>query len=188
MYTPLVLLCFALIQCCLNTVFMILCGSYKVWIKCNVIKLQQSHTKHKYCAWFLQSAVCQFIVKLITLHQFPANHIFGFFSSVQWFELRGKCGVCGDAFNGPRDHEMGGKYATGVVMEEYEPGDVISVTVEITGKKAYLSINHLIRVMIIVMTFVPEKLQVVICTSQSILWTAISYPCILSLLRCAKHQ
>ena len=53
---------------------------------------------------------------------------------------------------------MGGKYATGVVVEEYEPGDVISVTVEITGKKAYLSINQEIHVIIILMTFVPQTL------------------------------
>ena len=53
---------------------------------------------------------------------------------VQWEQNGGKCGVCGDRYDGPRDHEIGGKYATGVVVAEYQPGDIIPVTVELTGE------------------------------------------------------
>lgn len=35
----------------------------------------------------------------------------------------GRCGLCGDAFNGPRHHETGGKYATGTVSEVIERGE-----------------------------------------------------------------
>lgn len=45
----------------------------------------------------------------------------------------GRCGVCGDAWEGPRDHEAGGKYARGVVARQYQPGAFINVTVELTS-------------------------------------------------------
>ena len=32
----------------------------------------------------------------------------------------GKCGVCGDAWGGPRDNEAGGKYATGILVRHYK--------------------------------------------------------------------
>ncbi|XP_046380895.1 uncharacterized protein LOC124152150 [Haliotis rufescens] len=48
----------------------------------------------------------------------------------------GKCGVCGDPWQGPRDHEAGGKYATGTIGRTYFQGQKVTVTVEITA-------NHL---------------------------------------------
>eukprot|EP00918_Siedleckia_nematoides_P023786 GHVU01051336.1.p1 GENE.GHVU01051336.1~~GHVU01051336.1.p1 ORF type:complete len:285 (-),score=6.29 GHVU01051336.1:129-983(-) len=45
----------------------------------------------------------------------------------------GKCGICGDPFQGPRENEAGGKYATGVITRSYNEGDVIEVKVEITA-------------------------------------------------------
>ena len=45
----------------------------------------------------------------------------------------GKCGVCGDAWNGPRDNEVGGKYANGIIVRKYEPGQVIKVVVDLTA-------------------------------------------------------
>jgi len=50
----------------------------------------------------------------------------------------GKCGVCGDAYGDPhpQSNENTGKYGTGFVVEHYEPGEVINVTVLLTA-------NHL---------------------------------------------
>jgi hypothetical protein len=45
----------------------------------------------------------------------------------------GKCGVCGDPWPGPRDNEEGGKYSNGIIVRTYEPGEIISVTVELTA-------------------------------------------------------
>ncbi|XP_059162986.1 uncharacterized protein LOC131946310 [Physella acuta] len=51
----------------------------------------------------------------------------------QWARNNGKCGVCGDAHHGKREHEAGGKYANGIIAREYKQGDVIDVTVHITA-------------------------------------------------------
>ncbi|CAH0725498.1 unnamed protein product, partial [Brenthis ino] len=47
----------------------------------------------------------------------------------------GKCGICGDAYDleEPRPHEIGGMYGSGIIVAEYEPGQVISPLVEITA-------------------------------------------------------
>lgn len=45
----------------------------------------------------------------------------------------GRCGVCGDPWEGPRDHEAGGKYARGVVARQYQVGAFINVTVQLTS-------------------------------------------------------
>lgn len=45
----------------------------------------------------------------------------------------GKCGVCGDPWNGPRDNEAGGKYANGIIVRKYEPGQAIRVVVDLTA-------------------------------------------------------
>ena len=50
----------------------------------------------------------------------------------------GKCGICGDPYQGPRDHEAGGKYASGVIVKTYRQGAAIPVTVDITGKPTAL--------------------------------------------------
>lgn len=45
----------------------------------------------------------------------------------------GRCGACGDPWQGPRDHEAGGKYARGVVARQYHMGAFINITVELTS-------------------------------------------------------
>lgn len=47
----------------------------------------------------------------------------------------GKCGICGDPYNQPqpRDHEAGGKYASGIITRQYTVGQLIDVDVEITA-------------------------------------------------------
>ncbi|KAL3866015.1 hypothetical protein ACJMK2_043356 [Sinanodonta woodiana] len=53
---------------------------------------------------------------------------------VNHFETHGgKCGVCGDPWEGPRENEAGGKYALGVVARQYKIGQVINVTIELTS-------------------------------------------------------
>ncbi|XP_069134468.1 uncharacterized protein [Argopecten irradians] len=51
----------------------------------------------------------------------------------QWNINGGKCGVCGDPWDGARDHEAGGKYATGTIVRHYSEGQRISVIVQITA-------------------------------------------------------
>ena len=51
----------------------------------------------------------------------------------QWTTNGGLCGVCGDPYDGARDHEMGGRYAAGVVSRHYGTGEVIDVTIEVTA-------------------------------------------------------
>lgn len=51
---------------------------------------------------------------------------------VQYEQNGGKCGVCGDPWQGPRENEAGGKYANGIIVRSYTIGQVINVTVELT--------------------------------------------------------
>ena len=55
--------------------------------------------------------------------------IFSSRSQHQWGTNGGKCGVCGDPYDGKRENEAGGKYATGTIVATYRAGDVIAVTV-----------------------------------------------------------
>ena len=43
----------------------------------------------------------------------------------QWNINKGKCGICGDRWDGPkpRDHEVGGKYYQGTIVETYKKGE-----------------------------------------------------------------
>ncbi|XP_046357282.2 uncharacterized protein LOC124135775 isoform X2 [Haliotis rufescens] len=52
---------------------------------------------------------------------------------VQWLLNAGRCGHCGDAYRGPREHERGGKYASDVISRKYTSGQVIDVTIDITA-------------------------------------------------------
>ena len=52
---------------------------------------------------------------------------------VQWVRNQGRCGVCGDPYHGPRDHEAGGKFANGIVTRTYKQGDIIPITVHLTA-------------------------------------------------------
>jgi hypothetical protein len=67
----------------------------------------------------------------------------------QWTSQNGRCGICGDPYqginhlltclclikliSGPRDHEDGGKYATGIIGRTYESGELINITIDITA-------------------------------------------------------
>ncbi|XP_052085254.1 uncharacterized protein LOC127722425 [Mytilus californianus] len=48
----------------------------------------------------------------------------------------GKCGVCGDPYQGPYQNEAGGIYAKGIIARTYKSGQDISVKIQITA-------NHL---------------------------------------------
>ena len=52
--------------------------------------------------------------------------------------LGGKCGVCGDSFSGPRLHETGGKFATGIIVKEYKKGEIIDV---------FVMVNYFLRLL-----------------------------------------
>merc|ERR1711894_511294 len=41
----------------------------------------------------------------------------------QWYRNGGKCGICGDPFDGIKHHEAGGKYATGRILTTYMEGN-----------------------------------------------------------------
>lgn len=49
-----------------------------------------------------------------------------------WIIHRGKCGICGDAWQRNRDNEAGGRYANALVSRRYQAGQVINVTVQLT--------------------------------------------------------
>ena len=54
----------------------------------------------------------------------------------QWStEIGGRCGICGDPWDAEtREHEApGGKFANGIVVRHYRPGQVITVTSHITA-------------------------------------------------------
>ena len=44
-------------------------------------------------------------------------------------KLGGKCGMCGDPYDGPRNHELGGKYATGTITRTYNMGQIFDVKI-----------------------------------------------------------
>ncbi|KAK0058915.1 solute carrier family 25 (mitochondrial carrier protein) member 16 [Biomphalaria pfeifferi] len=68
-----------------------------------------------------------------TPENYDDNQLFCGGVGVQYGENKGKCGVCGDPWNGPREHEAGGKYANGIIVRSYQVGQVIDVSVELTA-------------------------------------------------------
>merc|ERR1712080_809833 len=50
----------------------------------------------------------------------------------QHLEMGGKCGICGDPYDGPWPHEVGGEYANGHIVAEYKQGQEVEVAVELT--------------------------------------------------------
>ncbi|BFZ03830.1 hypothetical protein BsWGS_06869 [Bradybaena similaris] len=61
---------------------------------------------------------------------------------VQYGVNGGKCGVCGDPWNGPREHEAGGKFANGIIVRKYDVGQVIDITIDLTANhKGYFEFN-----------------------------------------------
>ncbi|XP_056017727.1 uncharacterized protein LOC125679999 [Ostrea edulis] len=51
----------------------------------------------------------------------------------QWDRNGGKCGVCGDPWDGVRENEAGGRYAKGIISRRYTEGQIIDVKVKITA-------------------------------------------------------
>lgn len=51
---------------------------------------------------------------------------------VQYYKNSGKCGLCGDPWDGKRENEAGGLYATGAISGVYNQGDVITIKIEVT--------------------------------------------------------
>ncbi|KAK3095157.1 hypothetical protein FSP39_010882 [Pinctada imbricata] len=47
---------------------------------------------------------------------------------VQWIVNRGKCGVCGDAANGPQDHDNGGKFDERITVRRLLSGAAFNVS------------------------------------------------------------
>merc|ERR1711970_141135 len=46
--------------------------------------------------------------------------------------LGGKCGICGDPWDGPKPHEVPGRYANGIIVDTFKSGQEVEVTVQIT--------------------------------------------------------
>ncbi|KAI0218340.1 hypothetical protein LSAT2_029951 [Lamellibrachia satsuma] len=51
----------------------------------------------------------------------------------QWKLNDGKCGVCGDPWQGPRENEAGGKYGRGIITRRYQQNSTVVITVELTA-------------------------------------------------------
>ena len=53
----------------------------------------------------------------------------------QWGRNGGKCGICGDPWDGLRENEAGGRYAKGIITRNYTEGQIIDVRPEETISK-----------------------------------------------------
>ena len=53
--------------------------------------------------------------------------------SKQWDTNKGKCGVCGDAYNEKPKYTHPGKYATGTITKTYREGQEITVRINVTS-------------------------------------------------------
>ncbi|KAK3577337.1 hypothetical protein CHS0354_008433 [Potamilus streckersoni] len=51
----------------------------------------------------------------------------------QWEKHGGKCGVCGDRFNGSQDNDDKGKYASGIIVRHYLEGRYLNITFDISN-------------------------------------------------------
>ena len=51
----------------------------------------------------------------------------------QWDTHKGKCGLCGDPYQGPRQNESPEVYATGTIVARFSSGSIIEVTVMVTA-------------------------------------------------------
>ena len=58
-----------------------------------------------------------------------------FIFQYQFGQMGGKCGICGDAFDDlPKQHEApNGRYANGIIVQNYKPGDIMDVTIQVTA-------------------------------------------------------
>ncbi|RUS86685.1 hypothetical protein EGW08_005559 [Elysia chlorotica] len=46
---------------------------------------------------------------------------------------RTSCGVCGDSVDSARDHETGGRFATGTIAKSYKQGDEVNLRITVTA-------------------------------------------------------
>ena len=46
--------------------------------------------------------------------------------------LGGKCGICGDPWDGPKPHEVPGRYANGIIVDNFKSGQEVEITVQVT--------------------------------------------------------
>ncbi|XP_061198092.1 uncharacterized protein LOC133206178 [Saccostrea echinata] len=68
-----------------------------------------------------------------TPHNYDDNQLFCGGFDRQWNKNGGKCGICGDPWDGVRENEAGGRYATGIISKRYTEGQIIDVKVKITA-------------------------------------------------------
>ncbi|XP_067672319.1 uncharacterized protein [Haliotis asinina] len=68
-----------------------------------------------------------------TPRNYDDNQLFCGGVAVQYGQNGGKCGICGDPWQGPRDNEPGGKFYTGIIVRKYNVGQVIKAKVELTA-------------------------------------------------------
>ncbi|KAK3095453.1 hypothetical protein FSP39_014853 [Pinctada imbricata] len=74
------------------------------------------------------------LVGYSTPHNYQHNELFCGGFPVQWWMNGGRCGVCGDPYNGERENEPpNGKYATGTITRYFQEGDIMNVVVQITA-------------------------------------------------------
>lgn len=48
----------------------------------------------------------------------------------RWIQNKGQCGICGDPADGPREHEIGGKFYSGHISKSFSQNTVIDVAIE----------------------------------------------------------
>merc|ERR1712168_10883 len=54
----------------------------------------------------------------------------------QWEEMDGKCGICGDPYDGPWDHQApGGIFANGNIVDHYKEGSWVDIAVDVTNNQ-----------------------------------------------------
>lgn len=54
-------------------------------------------------------------------------------SQNQYGRNGGKCGVCGDPWQGPYENEAGGKYGNGIIVRNYKQGSKVEITIHISA-------------------------------------------------------
>lgn len=61
---------------------------------------------------------------------------------VQFGKNDGKCGICGDPYDGYRESEAGGPFAQGIITRTYKTGGILNVLVQITANhKGYFEFH-----------------------------------------------
>lgn len=70
-----------------------------------------------------------------TPHNYNDHELYCGGFSRQWHKNKGKCGVCGDAWDQstPRPHELGGRFGKGVIVRKYAPHDAVTIKIELTA-------------------------------------------------------